>query len=410
MDHRMSNYGTRIMSSYKPPQIQNSSYSHSPIKSQDNIKKLKDKVSYLNDEISLRTKQNKEAQIIGGLMSLIGTLSSNQNPPKKPETPPPVPTTTNQGNPEMGYLLQSFQRQQDMMFQFMLNMNQKKEKSKKKSKKNIIESNSIEETYKRIKKDPDGFRNILAELDFNDDGAEEYADKERMLKFSANLSEEEKAKILNQLEKNKIAKPTRGDYKLKGIRRFRMIGIIVLLPIFLVSNMLEKKAKFYLENTKYMQEQIEVFTEVTQAWVLKAIKTVLISTINDPELDLMLSNKESEVKSQQLNSRIIKLQVRINGIIEGLENITNETHMQQPFRSFFEKYISNKTFIPMNFLTPFEKSRLEFNEFGGLSNQSEDKKRMMICFFVITRTLIGEIFLKPIEAGIPVTKGSKTVV
>jgi hypothetical protein len=83
--------------------------------------------------------------------------------------------------------------------------------------------------------------------------------------------------------------------------------------------------------------------------------------------------------------------------------------MPSPFRSFFERYTSNKTFIPLRFLTSFEKSRLEFNEFGGLVNQNDDKRRMMLCLFIISRILIGEILLKPVEAGIPVMKGSKTV-
>lgn len=410
MDHRMASYGSKIMSPYSPYSMQNYSFTPSPPKSQGKLYEVDRKIADLNEEIFTKRRHNKEAEIIEGLFSIVGSLAEQQSYAKnKPVTPPPVIQTNNSNNTEMASLISSFQRQQDMMFQFMMNMNQKKDRIKQYKNREIDQSSQMEEKYHDIKKDPEGIKKILAELDFNDDGAENYADKERKFKFSVNLSEEEKAKIIKKIDKEKKTNQVKKDYRLRGIRKFRMVGLIVLFPIYLVSHMLEKRAKFYKENVKNMEEQIEIFKEVTQSWVLKSIKAVLVSTINDPGLDLMMSNKEEDIKSQQINSKIIKLKVRLHGILEGLENATNEINMPSPFRSFFERYTSNKTFIPLKFLTSFEKSRLEFNEFGGLVNQSDDKRRMMLCLFIISRILIGEILLKPVEAGIPVMKGSKTL-
>lgn len=406
MDYRMSNYGTRILSSNNYHHSQSSSFSYSPEKSRDQLR-LNDKFSDINEDIYSRRKRSKPAEVIEGLLGIVDSLASQQLQNKnKPKTPAIVPVNNNNPPSEMSQLMQSFQKQQDMMFQFMENLTKKKEK--RKSNQNASQIHSLEDNYKKIKNNPDKIKSMLAELNFNDDGAENFADKEHKLKFSTNLSEEEKIKIVSQLVKNKD-KIVKGNYGLRGIRKFRMAGFAVLLPIYLVSNMLEKKAKFYIENMTYMQEQIEVFKEVTQAWALKAMKSVLVSTINDQNLDLLMPNREKDIKKQNFSSKVMKLQVRVSGIIEGLEKITNETDMQPPFRSFFEKYTSNKTFIPQNFLTPFEKSRLEFNEFGGLVNQTDEKKRMMLCCFVISKVIVGEICLRPVEAGIPVTKGSKTV-
>ncbi|OMJ81701.1 hypothetical protein SteCoe_17751 [Stentor coeruleus] len=407
MDYRMSNYGARILSSNNSHHSQSSSFSYSPQKNHDYFSRPNDQISDINTDIFSRRKHSKPAEIIEGLLGIVDSLASKQLQYKtKPITPAIAPVNNNSSSSEMSVLMQSFQKQQDMMFQFMENLTKKKEK--RKSSKNTLKNHSLEDNYKKIKQDPEKVKSILAELNFNDDGAEDFADKERKLKFSANLSEEEKIKIVSQLVKNKD-RIIKGDYGLKGIRKFRMIGFSVLFPIYLVSNMLEKKAKFYMENMIYMKEQIEVFKEVTQAWALKAMKSVLVSTINDANLDLLMPNREKDIKKKNFTSKVMKLQVRVTGIIEGLEKITNEANMQPPFRSFFERYTSNKTFIPRNFLSPFEISRLEFNEFGGLVNQTDDKKRMMLCFFVISKIIIGEICLKPIEAGIPITKDSKTV-
>jgi hypothetical protein len=158
-----------------------------------------------------------------------------------------------------------------------------------------------------------------------------------------------------------------------------------------------------------MEEKIENYLEIGTDLVMKEIKTVLKSTVNDAELDLILSNKDLDVKTQQINSKVIKLQVRVTGIIESLENLANDFYIQKPFKAFLLQYVSNQSFIPMKFLTQFEKSRLDFDVFGGLINQTEDKKRMLLCFFFITRIVIGNILLNPSEAGIPIIKGSKTI-
>ena len=49
------------------------------------------------------------------------------------------------------------------------------------------------------------------------------------------------------------------------------------------------------------------------------MRMVLVSTINDSELDLLLSNKESDIRTQAINTKVLKLQVRITGIMDGMD-------------------------------------------------------------------------------------------
>lgn len=405
MNRRMANYGNQIVSSYP-----NRSTSYTPLKPRVDYAKLSDKLSDISSELLSRQQRQKESQIISSLSNLVSSVNSPIKPP--PSSVPPQ---------DLSLILSSFQKQQEMMLNMMQNLSAPKANSdstytetrrshknrRKRKKYNKNESDSDSSDSKQ-KKGPEEIKKILAELNFDDDGAEDYADQEKKLKFNSNLTDDEKYRLIVQLEKNK-RQNVNVENSLKGIRKFRKIGLVVLFPILLVSNMIEKRAKFYAESFRNMEEQVRVFTDVAQSWMIKVMRVTLVSTVNDPDLDLSLTNKESEIRSQTFNTKIIKLQVRINGILEGLENFTNDKEMPGPFRSFIYKLVTDKNYIPTTFLTQFEKTRLDFNEFGGLINMNDDRKKMIICFFFITKILVKNICLRPSDAGIPISNGSKTV-
>lgn len=399
MERRMGNYGNRVVAPYS--MYPGQSFSHSPIKNNSYITYLHEKVEDLSMQAKQKRKSNKEQAVMGSLVSLLDHVVSARTDTR---TTTPVPQKQ---NTEMNGILMAFQKQQDMMLQLMQNMNTKTVKQYKRKK--TSEKGSIEAEYQKIKTNPEEIKKMLAELNFDDDGAEDYADKEKKLKFNANLTDLEKQKIVKKLEKNKLDRISARVEHLKGISRFRVIGWTVLFPILIVSSLLENRAKQSVEGFSNMSESLNIYLDVGRSWVLRAMKTVLVSTINDPNLDLGLSIKESEIRNQTANSKIIKLQVRISGILEGLENLTNEKEMQLPFRKFIDSYVSNKAYLPKNTLTGFEFSRIEMHEFGGLINQNEDKKKMMISFFFISKILVKQICLKPVEAGLPIVKGSKAV-
>ena len=415
----MAAYGNQVLSTNSSARA----WSHPPLRPRENYSALNDKISDLSYDISNRKKKQQEADIISNLSTIVSKLNSPVKPYNDPyySPNPSLKQHPSYGSPvqDMSPILSAFQRQQEIMLNLIQNMStpakpassKKKIKHYKKKKSgksnNNLNSNSSSDSEYDIRVRPENVKQVLAELNFNDDGAEEYADKEQKLKFDVNLSEEEKYKIIMQIQKDNNRKFIENNAKLKGIKRFRKIAIVVYFPIVLVSNMLEKKSKFYSELSSNMDNLYHTYLEVGQKWMFRVMKTALSSIISDPNLDLTLTNNPSEIKNQSINTRIIKLQVRINGILEGLETYTNEKDVPDPFKGFINKLTQNKSYIPDEYLTSFEESRLEFNEFGGLMNMNEDRKKMLICFFFITRIMIKSICLRPGEAGIPVSRTSK---
>lgn len=418
MDRRMAAYGNQVLSTNSSARA----WSHPPLRPRENYSALNDKISDLSYDITNRKKKQQEAEIISNLSTIVSKLNS---PVKQYNDPYGSPNPSFHQHPsysppvqDMSPILSAFQRQQEIMLNLIQNISSPpkpssskkikyyKKKKSRRSKKNPNSSSSSDSEYD-IRVRPDNVKQVLAELNFNDDGAEEYADKEQKLKFDVNLPEEEKYKIIMQIQKDNNRKFIENNTKLKGIKRFRKIAIVVYFPIVLVSNMLEKKSRFYSELSGNMENHFNTYLEVGQKWMFRVMKTTLASIISDPNLDLTLTNNPNEIKNQTINTRIIKLQVRINGILEGLETYTNEKDVPDPFKGFVNKITQNKSYIPDAYLTSFEESRLEFNEFGGLMNMNEDRKKMLICFFFITRIMVKTICLKPGEAGIPVSRTSK---
>lgn len=132
--------------------------------------------------------------------------------------------------------------------------------------------------------------------------------------------------------------------------------------------------------------------------------------MNDVNLDLDILGKDqwwSRGKPDAMNAKLLKLQVRIRGIIEGLLEFTNEKDMARPLRLFIDRLTSNGCFIPQSYLLGYEKARLNFDQFGSLCNQSDEKKRMIICFFFITRILVSKFLMKPTELNLPVRQNTK---
>jgi hypothetical protein len=400
----MISYGNQVLST-------NPSYrgwSYTPMKPRENYSKLNEKINDLSYEISSRRRYHQEAEIISNLSEIAQKINT-------PSKPPPASTNPSQ-NQDMSSMLALFQQEREMMMGVIQNLAKpaKTAKSYKKYKKSYKkvdsrDSSDSSSTFSRKKITPENAKKILAEMNFDDDGAEDYADKERKIKFDANLPEDEKYRIIMQMDKDKHRKGLENGVRFKGIKRFRIMAFVVYFPIVLVSNMLEKKSKFYANIYKNMETNFDVYLSVGQKWILKVMKTSLVSILNEPTLDLTLTNSELEIKNQTINTRIIKLQVRINGILEGLEEFTTIKEVPDPFKNFIFKITNNKGYIPPHFLTSFEKTRLEFDEFGGFMNMTEDKKKMIICFFFITRIMVKEVCLRPSEAGIPIKRGTKAM-
>ena len=103
------------------------------------------------------------------------------------------------------------------------------------------------------------------------------------------------------------------------------------------------------------------------------------------------------VSKTELNSRVLRLQVRVKGILNALIEQSEESIIPEPLLKFLNKLTRNKTYLPDNYLTPFEESRLKFTDDGGLAEMNRDREALLISFFVISRTLVKNMLLKPTE-------------
>jgi hypothetical protein len=274
-----------------------------------------------------------------------------------------------------------------------------------------LEARRIEDTYRQFRSDPNKINQILEQVGFKEEEDDLYLDDDKTYKFDPTLPESQKIELLKKLQRDREAREIeRRKAQIKGKRKFRVIGYVVLFPIMAFSSMMERKSRSKLANIKTMEESIKVYIEVGKSWVIKAVRNPLISVLNDPSLDLNIASKDrmwsnSAVEANKM--KVMKLQVRIRGILEGFRDNTTEVEMPGPFRLFLGKLTSQGTFLPGSYLLPFEKSRLEFDSFGALKSQSDSKKKMMISFFLITRILIGMLLLKPEESGLPTRKNGK---
>ena len=158
-----------------------------------------------------------------------------------------------------------------------------------------------------------------------------------------------------------------------------------------------------------MEDSLKIYTEVAKSWVLKSARAPITSTINDNHLDLSILSRDVNIKSSDYsNVRLLKVQVRVRGIMEGFIENANERNMPGPLRLFIDRLITNGAFLPKSYLLNFEKYRLDFDPFGAIWEQNREKKHMLIGMFFFTRILVSKFFLKPDENSLPVRKNSKT--
>ena len=164
---------------------------------------------------------------------------------------------------------------------------------------------------------------------------------------------------------------------------------------------------------KDMSAAIEIFTEVATTWALKAIRAPLTSVINEPELDLNILTKAQSLRQgqgrpDQINTKVLKIQVRIKGILEGIrEEIPN---LPTQLRVFLQQMTSNGVLIPHSYLTGFERSRLDFDAHGAVRNFSKDNQKMLICMFFLTRIIVSRLLLNGYKHGLPFNPNSTTAI
>lgn len=351
-------------------------------------------------DLSVQVEKQRRDRRGRGLLNQMTTLANILGSQQQREATPPPP---DQLSPVLDYM----QRQQESVFSLVKSLrdpvlrtptpNQTTPDSSpditRKSSRKLV---PIEEQYARIKQNPADFRRLLEELNFKDDGSENFIGGDARYAYNPSLSVEEKAKIMHKIREEKKAREENEKRKgLHGITMFRALGWAVLFPIYAFSSAYMRKKRLKQLSIRNMTDSIRIYIEGARFWVLKAIRAPLFATTNEPDLDLNVATKQSKDTQDRSNHPVVlKIQVRVKGILQGLRDLTNRRDFPSPMRVFVEQLVSEKAYIPQFYLLDFELSRLEKDAFGALQRQTQEKKEMLVCFFFITRVLVRDALMK----------------
>lgn len=398
----MTGYGRYAMAapstSWSMPSFNHNYYTQQRVRNYNTD--WRDELDGLKESLYDQKKLRKDKQLLGQLHSLVDALQTRNKPPP----PPPPPDRFAE---ILGYLAQ----QQETMTELVRGVVEERKVAREYMQGQFLAAREyqrpvhpIEEQYRRMQQNPSEFKQMLAELDFNDDETEQFIDPDKKIKFDPDLSPDQKAAIMQQVRANREAQRQREVRRLiKGKRRFRVIGWVVMFPRFLQNSIIHRRTVMRESNIRQMQDSIKVYSEVAHSWIMKAVRMPLVSILNDPNLDLNILG----TKPDNANAKFLKVTVRIKGIIQGLMENTTATDMPTPLRMFIDRYIANGSHIPQKVLLAFEKSRLEWDQFGAIRNQTRDKQHMLVCTFLVTKNLVS-ILMKPKENGMAI-RTTKTV-
>ncbi|CAG9310975.1 unnamed protein product [Blepharisma stoltei] len=380
---------------------------------------LKDELKDLKEIMKEKEINEKRKTLIGRVNSVMSLLERNESKkqlsPPPPLPPPPPPPMQPQFENQFTEIMKAMQKQQETITEMVKGMQTQRPYNmppngyeygrRVPSRSRSPPLSSLQSPKHNPAPSIDEF------LDNEDEENKRYLEEQKKYEFNPNMSVEEKAKLYQRLKKERMNKETEAaKQKLRGISRLRGYVLGVLFPILTYSSVLKRKGLMKNDAIKNMNDSITLYLEVAQSWVLKASRVTLTSILNDPNLDLDITGKDNwwnKGKPDALNAKLLKLQVRVRGFLDGLLEHTNEEEMPRQLRLFIDKLTSNGAYIPQEYLLGFEKARLSFNHFGALTNQTDEKKWMMIAFFFITRILIKEFLLNPSAHNLPIRMNSR---
>eukprot|EP00455_Lapot_gusevi_P056780 TRINITY_DN9519_c0_g1_i6.p1 TRINITY_DN9519_c0_g1~~TRINITY_DN9519_c0_g1_i6.p1 ORF type:complete len:584 (-),score=134.88 TRINITY_DN9519_c0_g1_i6:42-1793(-) len=170
------------------------------------------------------------------------------------------------------------------------------------------------------------------------------------------------------------------------------------------------------EHLKEFSEVIDLYTEMSRIWLYRAVKTALLSVINEPLMDLggqIQAGKAVDLSPEELKNRAMKIKVRVSHIVSALHALLDDKENQAPtaLLSFVQRYlIAPKSYFPAAsihpltrielkpaFLLPSEQRALEpsLNELGALVQSTREQQHMLVLNFFLTRIVIGNLLLRP---------------
>ena len=125
--------------------------------------------------------------------------------------------------------------------------------------------------------------------------------------------------------------------------------------------------------TKYKERQdkltdldqaIKLYTDVTKGWLVTSIKKPVLSVVSDP--DINFDFRDPNIDDITREQRMMRLKVRVKGIISELAATAYSNKVPQPLLLFLKTLCKPKAIIPDNFLTEFEMNRIPADDYGTM--------------------------------------------
>jgi len=127
-----------------------------------------------------------------------------------------------------------------------------------------------------------------------------------------------------------------------------------------------------------------------------AIKDDFMSLINDESLniDFIVDGGFFKKSSSNVdNDKFYNIEARLQKIFGKLTSYTNN-HLNVKLINFLQILTTNNSCVPSSFFTFFERTRISFSDNLTLNNLNQNQKDMIICFFVLVKILVKQIFIE----------------
>eukprot|EP00826_Nyctotherus_ovalis_P023689 TRINITY_DN1821_c0_g1_i1.p1 TRINITY_DN1821_c0_g1~~TRINITY_DN1821_c0_g1_i1.p1 ORF type:complete len:386 (+),score=74.34 TRINITY_DN1821_c0_g1_i1:137-1159(+) len=149
------------------------------------------------------------------------------------------------------------------------------------------------------------------------------------------------------------------DKKIPPFRKFKAIAKAIARILSLRKNIEKHIQVVKKEQQLYLTHDISLHLDIARAWLLKAMKLLITSIINDQELNMSVANVV--LNKSELNTRVLRIQVRVKAVVEAMLANTESPQLIGPLFKFLQRLMTPRKFIPDSYLTRMEKANLTFD-------------------------------------------------
>ncbi|EQC36464.1 hypothetical protein, variant [Saprolegnia diclina VS20] len=191
---------------------------------------------------------------------------------------------------------------------------------------------------------------------------------------------------------------------------FRSAVVAVQFMLRLQRLALERQQSQQADEARVMASMLDVYSEAIRSWLAKDMRLPILSILQDPTLVLSMRPPATSLKKKfggllarkqaSAPESLLQLKVRIKGLVDALVK-TTEKPIPKAILQFLAKLTCDGAYFPPNYLSPPERTGLEFNALGATRNMATDTRFDLVTIgFVFGRVVVPYVVLQPWTSGI----------